>query len=72
MFEDSKRKAIYKWRETHAEKWRKYHNQVENERYHKDKLKILAKKKENYDYACFLFNKNRKREFDVLCNISVF
>ncbi len=72
MYDDLKRKAIYKWRENHVEEWRKYHNQVENERYQKNKVQILARKKENYDYVCYLFNKSIKKEFQLLCNISNF
>ncbi len=71
MYNDAARDAIYKWREANYGKWQKYHKQQECERYVRNRDEILSKKKQKYQYNCFLNNRSIKKEFQVLCRIDI-
>lgn len=72
MYNENRKKAIYKWRETHKEEWNDYHNFKEKERYDNNKTKILGKMRDKYEYKRFLFNCNTRIEFEFFRNIDLF
>lgn len=71
MYNESSKKAIYKWRETHKENWNEYHNNKEKERYNNNKTIISEKRKEYYSYKKFLYNTNCRIEFELFRNIEI-
>lgn len=71
MYNENIKKSIYKWRENNKDEWNEYHNVKEKERYEKNKVEILIKKKEIYEYKKFLFNSNLKNELNYFRNILI-
>ena len=71
MYNDSSKKAIYKWRDTHKEEWNEYHNNKEKQRYNKNRESILASKKEAYEYKTYLYNNNYKKEVKIYLGILI-
>lgn len=71
MYNESSKKAIYKWRETHKEDWDNYHKDYERERYNKNRESILASKKEAYEYKTYINNSNYKKEVKIYLGILI-
>ena len=68
MYNEAKKKAIYKWREKNPDQWKEYHKEHERERYAKIRDKSLAYKKDVYQYKRFLYNCNFKIECEFIRN----
>ena len=47
-YNETTKQAIYKWRETHHDEYKKYVAEKVNEHYHRNKTEILAKMKRQY------------------------